>query len=258
MKIDYLKEKKELVLVFLFGLSVFFAVLIMVKITGFFAASARAENILKIAVAQNIADANGTDKYFERYRVLAEALKKNNLFTPPPPRQHPVKEVLGIFGDEVLINGRWYKIGDKVADATITAIEPTKVKIEWEGSEKIFAPISGSASEASGRLSRNTRMGRTTTRSGEAKMVVIGSETRGSGGHSGVLSEKERIKLQRKAEQKLQAEKEKFRKLSKRDAEKIKAQQKKIAAQKKYMAPKKKRNGDSKSKKDVAQRKIKK
>ncbi|NQT03426.1 MAG: hypothetical protein HQ580_15470 [Planctomycetes bacterium] len=258
MKLDYLKEKNELVLVFLFGLSVFFAVLIMVKITGFFTASARAENLLKIAVAQNIADANDTDKYFTRYKVLADALKKNNLFAPPPPKQHPVKEVLGILGDEVLIKDKWYKIGNKVGDAKITAMGPTEVKIEWEGSEKVFTPMGGSNSEGPGQRFGSPRMrrtaGRKAIRTGEAVMVVVGPEGSGSGsrGPSGNLSEKERAKLQRKAEQKLQAEKEKSRKQLKRDTEKVQAKKKKDTALKK------KRYGDSKSKKETAPRKVKK
>jgi hypothetical protein len=102
MSFDYLKEKKELVLVVLFGFSVLSAVLILVKITGFFTASARAENLVKRAVEQNNTDARDTDKYFTKYKLLANALKKNNLFAPPPPKQHPVKEVPAIFGNEVL------------------------------------------------------------------------------------------------------------------------------------------------------------
>jgi len=31
---------------------------------------------------------------------------------------------MGIFGDEALINGKWYKAGDKVADAKILAVNP--------------------------------------------------------------------------------------------------------------------------------------
>jgi len=257
MNFDYLKGKKELVLVVLFGFSVLSAVLILVKITGYFTASARAENLVKRAVEQNNTETRDTDKYFIKYKLLADALKKNNLFAPPPPKQHPVKEVPAIFGNEVLINNKWYKVGDMVEDAKITAIGPTKVKIEWEGREKVFAPISGST-EASKRLSRNTRMGRTTRkeiRTGEATIVVVGSEGKGRGGTgwSGNLSEKERAKLQRKAEQKQNSPtKEKSKKPRNRDIEKVQAKQKKD------MAQKTKRNSDSKPKKEVTQRKIKK
>ena len=257
MSFDYLKGKKELVLVVLFGFSVLSAALILVKITGFFTASARAENLVKRAVEQNNMDARDTDKYFTKYKLLADALKKNNLFAPPPPKQHPVKEVPAIFGNEVLINNKWYKVGDMVEDAKITAIGPTNVKIEWEGREKVFAPISGST-EDSKRLSRNTRMGRTTRkeiRTGEATIVVVGSEgkSRPGPGWSGNLSEKERAKLQRKAEQKQKSPtKEKSKKPKNRDIEEVQAKQKKDTTQKI------KRNSDSKPKKETSQRKTKK
>ncbi len=260
MKIDYLREKKELVLVALLGVSVFLAVLILVKIKGFFAASARAENLVKRAVEQNSTNTNDTDKYLAQFKGLADALKKNNLFAPPPPKQHPVKEVLGIFGNEVLINDNWYKVGDTVGDAKITAIGPTNVKIDWEGSEKVFAPIRGSTIDVSKRRPGRPRKRSTTTRkeirTGEATMVVVRSEGRGLGGTgwSVNLSEKERAKLQRKAEQKQksQAEKEKSKKSLKRDIEKERAKQKKD------MSQKTKRKSDGKPKKNTAQRKIKK
>lgn len=257
MNFDYLKEKKELVSIALFGTSLLLAVLILVEITGFFTNGARAENLVQRAVEQNNTDAGDTDKYFAKYKLLAEALKKNNLFAPPAPKQHPVKEVPAIFGNEVLINNKWYKAGDMVEDAKIIAIEPTNVKIEWDGSVKVFAPISGST-EDSKMPSRSTRMARTTRkeiRTGEATMVVVGNEVRGQRGTglSGNLSEKERAKLQQKTEQKQKSPtKEKSKKQPKSNTEKIGAKQKKDVTQKT------KRNSDSKPKKDTSQRKIKK
>ncbi len=179
MKLDYLKEKKELVSVVLLGVSAFLAVLILVKLTGFFTAPAKAELLVKKAVAQNNTDANDIDKYFAKYKALANELKKNNLFAPPPPKQHPVKEVWGIFGNEVLIKDKWYKVGDKVGDAKIVAIGPTEVTIEWDGKEKTFAPIDSKGSSQPG----GPRGSRATASSGgpgggSAQMVTIQSEGR--------------------------------------------------------------------------------
>ncbi len=189
MKLDYLKEKKELVSVVLLGVSAVLAVLILVKVTGFFTASAKAENIVKAAIAQNNADAEDMDKYFAKYKVLADALKKNNLFAPPAPKQHPVKEVLGIFGDEVIIRDKLYKVGDKVGEAKIVAIGPTEVTIEWDGKEKTFAPInSGGSSQPGGpRGSRATaRSGGPGPGGGSAQMVAVGSAGRAMGGRGGM------------------------------------------------------------------------
>ena len=106
MTIDYLKKKKELVSVVLLCFSAVLAVSILVTAAGFFTASARAEKIVADAVEQNAEEANDIDKYFTKYKVLADALKKNNLFVPPVARQHPVTEIAGIFGDEVIIRDK--------------------------------------------------------------------------------------------------------------------------------------------------------
>jgi hypothetical protein len=191
MKIDYLKdlkEKKELVSVVLLGFSAFLAVLILVKVTGFFTAPAKAELLVKKAVAQNNTDANDMDKYFAKYKALANELKKNNLFAPPAPKQHPVKEVWGIFGDEVIIRDKLYKVGDKVGEAKIVAIEPTQVTIEWDGKKKTFSPFdAGGSSQPGGpRGSRATaRGGSARPGGGSAQMVTIRSEGIPMGGRGG-------------------------------------------------------------------------
>jgi len=192
MKVDYLKvlkEKKELVSVVLLGVSAFFAVLILVKVTGFFTASARAENLVKKAIAQNETDANDMGKYFAKYKVLADALKKNNLFVPSAPKQHPVKEVWGIFGNEVLIKDKWYKIGAGVGDAKIVAIGPTQVTIEWDGNKKTFAPIDSAGPTQPGGP-RGSRAVATAGQpgGGSAQMVAVGSASAGRpmGGRGGM------------------------------------------------------------------------
>jgi hypothetical protein len=186
MKLDYLKEKKELVSVVLLGVSAFLAVLILVKVIGFFTASAKAENIVKTAIAQNNADAEDMDKYFAKYKALADELKKNNLFAPPAPKQHPIKEVLGIFGNEVLIKDKWYEVGATVGEAKIVAIGPTKVTIEWDGKEKTFAPIDSKGSSQPGgpRGSRATAKS-SESKGGSAQMVAVGSSGRPMGGRGG-------------------------------------------------------------------------
>jgi hypothetical protein len=155
MKIDYLKNNhsknnKDIVSVGLLGISAFMGVLILIKVTGFFAAPARAEDSVKRAVALSKPDPNDMEKYFAKSKAIADELKKNNLFAPPPPKKHPVNNVLGILGSEALINGKWYKAGDNIGDAKIVAIEPTQVRIEWDGNEKTFLPIDAKGASPSG------------------------------------------------------------------------------------------------------------
>jgi len=149
MNLEYVQKKKELVSLALLVASAFLAVLILVKVAGFFAASAKAENLVETALTQTAPDANDVERHLAGSKAIADELKKNNLFAPPPPKQHPIKQVQGILGNQVLINGKWYGVGDKVADAKIVAIEPTQIKVEWDGKEKSFAPIAAASAPSS-------------------------------------------------------------------------------------------------------------
>jgi hypothetical protein len=111
-------------------------------------ASARAESVVKRAIEQSETDPKNIEKQLASSAAITDELKKNNLFAPPPAKQHPVKEVSGIFGDQVLIQNKWYNVGDTVKDAKIVAIGPTSVTIAWDGKEKSFLPIQAKAAEA--------------------------------------------------------------------------------------------------------------
>jgi hypothetical protein len=142
------KDKKELISVVLFGLSALLAVCIFVKVAGYFVTSARAEGLVIKAGEQGELGPDDVKKCLAKSRAIADELKEKNLFVPPPPKKHPVKQVAGILGDEALLfthekpeEGKWYKVGDMVKDAKIVAIEPTQIKIKWDGGEITLAPI---------------------------------------------------------------------------------------------------------------------
>lgn len=151
MKLDYVKErlnnKQELVPTVLLGVAVLCGILILVKVTGFYVASARADSVVKKAIKQSGNDQENLEKHLADSAAISDELKKNNLFAPPPAKKHPVTEVSGIFGDQVLIKNKWYNIGDKIADAKIVAIGPTSVTIAWNGREKVFLPIQAKIAE---------------------------------------------------------------------------------------------------------------
>jgi len=150
MKLDYLKNKKELVPTVLLGISVLCGILIMVKVTGLFIASAKAENLVERAIEHSKPDPNNVKNQLASSEKIAADLKKNNLFAPPEAKKHPVEAVLGIFGDQVLIKDKWYNIGDTIEEAKIVAIGPTSVTIAWDGKEKAFLPIQAVVAEAQG------------------------------------------------------------------------------------------------------------
>lgn len=124
----------------------------------------RARDLVNFASARKEHDPNSLRPYRDKARETAEALKKRNLFVKEQTKQHPVKQVEGILGDEVLIGDDWYRLGGKIADAEVVLIEPTEVTIEWDGQKKRFAPMAssnGTSSEPSKRpRQESTRTGK--------------------------------------------------------------------------------------------------
>lgn len=177
MKLDFLKEKKELASIALLGFSALMAVFILYQIIDYFSDAARAENVVKTAIKQTATEAKNTEQYSAKDREIAVNLTRNNLFAPPTTLENPVKEVRAIFGNQVLINNRWYGEGDTISgDAKIVAIEPTQVTIEWNGRQTSFRPLDASIPEPQ-KSDRTTARAGSTGR-GSADMVLInGSQT---------------------------------------------------------------------------------
>lgn len=146
MKTVFRRNTTEPLAKILFAVAVSLGVLTLLKIAGFVMTSGEAEGTTVKVAAPNGVDANGLDEPVARAQASAEELKKKNLFVVPAPKQHPVSAVLGILGSEALIDGKWYQVGDRVGDAKIVAIEPTKVRVAWDGQEKEFAPIGAGGS----------------------------------------------------------------------------------------------------------------
>ena len=113
------------------------------RVAAYLSGPARAEDIVARAIAQNAPDANEMKPYLDKTRETAEVLKKKNLFSKEPPKEHPVKQIDGILGAEVLIGEKWYKTGEKIGEAKVLTIEPTRVTIEWDGKKKVFSPLGG-------------------------------------------------------------------------------------------------------------------
>ena len=144
------QNKRAFVPVVLLAIAGILGVLAVAKATGFYIASARAERIVRQATEWGRPDTNAVESYVARARLIAEDLKKKNIFWPSPPKEHPVKAVLGIFGDEAYIDGKWYKVGAKIGDAKILAIDAASVTTEWDGKKTVFQPIDAEVSPPPG------------------------------------------------------------------------------------------------------------
>ena len=153
MKLVFIRKNEKQFSMAFFAVSALLAAGIFIGLCDFIVTSVRASQLAAATVKQAGADANDTDKSEGQPEKLVEKLKKKNVFVPPSPdTKFPVDSVSGIFGKEVLIQDKWYKVGDKIGDGEIVSIEPTQVTIKWNGDKKTFAPIAaiGSAGISNG------------------------------------------------------------------------------------------------------------
>jgi len=142
------RSKRALVPVVLLAIAVLSGILAGAKGTGFFIASAKAQRIISQATACK-PDPNLVESQVAKSQLIAEDLKENNLFWPSP-KGHPVKAVLGIFGDEAYIDGKWYKVGATIRDAKIIAIDADSITTEWQGKKQVFRPVDADGSPTPG------------------------------------------------------------------------------------------------------------
>jgi hypothetical protein len=124
------------------------ATLIVVRFGKYLAELPGVRNAVAAALAQSEKDPNDAKPSVDAAKNVANTLKKSNLFVKTPPKEHPIKQVDGILGNEVLIQDKWYKAGDKVGDAKIISVSATKILVEWDGKSKTFSPMASSAPEA--------------------------------------------------------------------------------------------------------------
>ena len=202
----------------LLGASAVCAVLILVKVTSFFAVSAKAENLVRRATALSGSNDKGIKEVVAKSCAVADDLKKANLFSPSAPKRHPVTSVSGILGDEALIGGKWYKVGDRVQDARIVAVEATQVRVEWAGKEKTFAPLQATGQPESAVSRRTSRSSKLVARADRGarkppEMVQVGRSS--SGDSSGLTAEQMEKLRQKAAKQRLAVEKKEFQRASK-------------------------------------------
>ncbi len=181
------------------------AALIFLQIATWLATAGEADSVVAAATGATLGKPAAMPS--AQIQSAVEGLKKNNLFAPPAMKKWPVNDVIGILGNQALINGQWYKAGDSVADAKIVAIEPTKVKVVWNGQEKEFTPI-GSSGGGGPEGPRQGPRGRPPTSPG-APMVVTGGAP--SGGATAGPSPEERDRLRERWKDMSPEERQKYR-----------------------------------------------
>ena len=141
------KDKRDSLRFGLIAVTVLLGSLVLAKAANSFMEPRWVQGLAAYASAHSRPDPNRSEPYLEEARELADALKAKNLFVKAPSKQHPVQQVDGILGREVLIANKWYRVGDKIGEARIVSIDSTRVTIEWDGKTKTFAPIAAAESE---------------------------------------------------------------------------------------------------------------
>lgn len=132
------RRRRDLAFFGLLAAAVLLGALAFAKVASF----VRVQRVIARVESLGRQDPNDLQASVRKAKESADALKKSNLFVKQAAKEHPVKQVDGILGNEVLIANKWYKVGEKIGDAEIVAIAPTEVTIAWDGQKKTFAPIS--------------------------------------------------------------------------------------------------------------------
>lgn len=199
MNID-LKDKKN-VSVLLLGVAAMLCLFISIKAVCALTGCWQARSAVVEATENSKPDANSVEKYFAQPKEIVKELKAKNLFAPPPPPKSPISQVWGILGDEVLIEGKWYKVGDKVGDAEITGIGAEEVEYTWQGKEMTASPIQAGQSHgfaaAPGRGERQGPQSRQMIQGpgGRPERMGEGGRRGGPGGFFGSLTEEQRQEM---------------------------------------------------------------
>ncbi len=146
MQLQALGKKRERASLALVAAAVLLGAWACAKVAAFYVQRGQMQSVLTLG--QTVRDANNLQQSLGAAKKAADTLKQSNLFVKAPPKENPIKQVDGILGNEAFIAGKWYKVGEKIADAKIVAIEATKIEVEWDGKKTSFAPIGATSAAA--------------------------------------------------------------------------------------------------------------
>ncbi len=192
MKIGEMKIKQEWLSMALLGVSGVMVLVMVMEAADFFATSARAEKIVAAAISGGDNDANLAKKFLEEEKQRVERLKKENPFAAPPAKpENPIKDV-DIFGDGAFVNGKFCRVGDKVGDAEILAIEPTFVRYRWQEKEYTLSPF-----DSGGSQEKEVKKRGGSSKSGGGVQVVVSASGGARGGRENDLKARKAKKLAR-------------------------------------------------------------
>jgi len=151
----FTKQDERVVLALLRVLTVFFAVCICTKVWTSVATVGAARAVAAAALRAGMSTP-GTTQEVSPDGGAVEQLPERELPVPATPRQAPMLEVTGLLGDEALVNGHWCRVGDRMGEARILAVEATQVRVLWEGQTLTYSPAESGRPPSSDRLQYKT------------------------------------------------------------------------------------------------------
>ena len=150
MKLDKIGNWKEHIPKVLLTVSLALAVLTVGKVLAFAVTSVRTRGRIEQALSKNGQNDEAVKACVAANRAAADKIKERNMFAEPKAKPKP-PICIAILGSKALINDKWYKVGDEVEGAKISAIGPKEVTILWEEKEKKLFPFAASAKKESDR-----------------------------------------------------------------------------------------------------------
>lgn len=146
MKSDFIKTRIVYVARVLLILTAVLAGIMVAKVNAFVSDADSIPKRIQKAMSPGSDDAESLKKLKALYTEAANILKKKSIFSPPPPEKtNPVSIIDAVLGNEALINGNFYKAGDKIGDAEILSVSPKSVIISWNGKESNIHPFTHTA-----------------------------------------------------------------------------------------------------------------
>lgn len=160
MILEFIKAGQKHIALAMFGFSAVLAVIMVSRVAACKIGQTRIPAAIKSAAEKGTLDDESVKKNLIRFTKCANELKKKNMFTSPPPKPKPPR-CTGIIGDRAIINGKSYKVGEKVAGAEIVSIGTKNITILWEGAEKTLDAFGSSKSGSSdAKLSKKSKLKR--------------------------------------------------------------------------------------------------
>ncbi len=158
MNLPNTKDQKKVFSLVFIVFAVLLAGLTSAELFSFAGLSSTDSEISPEVLAQLTPDDEKVQEYLSQYQAKAEDLIGKNSFVPPPSGPEAPGDCTAIFGDEARIGDRWVSVGDRIGEAKVIEIGPTRVTLMLEDRRITRSPVL--VAESNSRDRRGSSWGR--------------------------------------------------------------------------------------------------